>query len=81
MSARQLRISCTADIPAKIVSYKGKKISLVLKNNEVHYGYLENLSLDSLSIINLSRKKFTFPLSSIYEVLIEITEDAYPANH
>jgi hypothetical protein len=70
MSARQLRIN--QDYFLKLKVYNGKKISLVLKNGEVHYGYLKILNKDTLCILNLSRKKFTFPFQTIDEVLIEL---------
>lgn len=73
MQTRQLRLNNQHDFGSELKKYQGKKINIVLKNGQVIFGYLQNLSAEKLEIKNLSKKRFSFHWHEVDEILIEET--------
>ena len=71
MSIRQIRLNSIEVIKDRIVSYKGKKINLVLANNTSVYGELMAVESEGVVIKNQRLREVRLPWSNIIELYFD----------
>lgn len=68
---KQLRISDKEQIRTKASTFLGKKINIVLIDNTVVFGKLNDVSDKEIILTNMRFKKVKYPFSSITELYID----------
>ena len=71
MGSRQLRISDHEQIKSRAASFLGKKINIVLLDNTVVFGQLEEVNGNEILLLNMRMKKAKYLFSSIAELYID----------
>lgn len=74
MSVRQIRFSGLEQIQKRLKEFPGKKISIVLTNRTVLFGWLKGVDQANLSFVNMREASISLPLKEISEVYLDIKE-------
>ena len=65
MSKKQVRVSDPREIKKRMNEFLNREVSLVMKNNTVIYGTLQQSDDDTVTILNMRQRKMTFPAADI----------------
>ncbi|HMG88601.1 MAG TPA: hypothetical protein VK589_01035 [Chryseolinea sp.] len=71
MGTKQLRISDAEQIKSRAATFLGKKINIVLLDNTVVFGQLQEVNSNEILLLNMRMKKAKYPFSSIAELYID----------
>lgn len=74
MSVRQIRFSTLEHIQKRLKEFPDKKISIVLSNRTVLFGWFKSVDQENLTFVNMRETSISLPLKEINEVYLDIKE-------
>lgn len=72
MYKRQLRFSGQHQIRTHLAELQGKKINIVLNDNQVIFGELLNVKPNSITVRNMRLKDIEIAVNTLYELYLDV---------
>ncbi|HLT81837.1 MAG TPA: hypothetical protein VKZ86_12455 [Cyclobacteriaceae bacterium] len=72
MSKKQIRISGADEVKKRLPTLTNESVNLVLRNNTVVFGILEEVRDDHVVVSNMRKKKMKVPLDGIVEAYTDV---------
>lgn len=72
MSKKQIRISGADEVKERLPTLTNESVNLVLRNNTVVFGILEEVRDDHVVVSNMRKKKMKVPLDGIVEAYTDV---------
>ena len=72
MSKKQIRIWGADEVRKQLPALKNRSVNLVLRNNTVVFGILDEVRDDNVIVSNMRKKKMSVALNTIVEAYTDI---------
>jgi hypothetical protein len=71
-ATKQVRLSNSAEIKARINEFIGKKINIVLENKMVFFGELKDVKENEIVLLNMRLQKMSYRFKDIAELYFDV---------